>query len=79
MEMSYTVVRILQRFERVELDTTTLMPSRRQGEEKLLFKNGKENLAWRMSREHGLRMKTDILLTPGHSYRMSFVRGCPSP
>lgn len=74
MEMSYTVVRILQRFERLELDSTTLVPSRRQEGEKLLFKDGKESLAWRMSRDHGLRLKTDIILTPGDAYKMSFIR-----
>lgn len=74
MEMSYTVVRILQRFERLELDITTLIPPRRQEGQKLFFKNGKESLAWRMSKDHGLGLKTDIILTPGQSYKMSFVR-----
>jgi len=74
MEMSYTVVRILQRFQQLTLDSTTVMPSRKKEGEKLFFKNGKESLAWRMSREHGLRLKTDIILTPGHPYKMSFVR-----
>jgi len=73
MEMSYTTVRILQTFSKLDAhDTTANKPEGEVG--KLSFKNGKESLAWRKSRENEIGLKVSIVLNPAKTIKMRFVK-----
>jgi len=73
MEMSYTTVRILQTFSKLDAhDTTADKPEGEVG--KLFFKNGKESLAWRKSRENEVGLKVSIVLNPAKTIKMRFVK-----
>jgi len=73
MEMSYTVVRLLQTFSKLDAHDTT--PDKQESEVgKLFFKNGKESLAWRKSRENEIGLKVSIVLNPATAIKMRFVK-----
>lgn len=80
MEMSYTVVRILQRFSRLELvsplpaGSLSHSSAEKENMRELRFQNGRESYAWRRSRESAVGFKTDIQLMPSKEIWMVFHR-----
>jgi len=73
MEMSYTVVRILQTFSKLVTHDTTL--DKQEGDVgKLFFKNGKESFAWRKSRKNEIGLKVSIVLNPATAIKTRFVK-----
>lgn len=81
MEISYTVVRILQRFSGLELvsplqaksaaSSMSLQKSDISPGDGLL-ETGKESYAWRRSHESDVGYKTEVLMMPAKEIQMVF-------